>query len=265
MSEKRVAVVTGGSSGIGRCTAEFFVQAGLTVYELSRGGEDRGGVIHLTADVTDDASVTAAMGEIIGREGRIDILVNNAGYGISGAVEFTDVAQAQRQMDVNFFGAVRATHAVLPHMRRQGSGSIVCISSVAAPVPIPFQTYYSVSKAAIDVFARALRLEVAPFGVSVCTVMLGDTKTGFTAVRSKLHEGDEVYGGRISRSVAMMEKDEQSGMPPESAARAVVNAALKKKTRPLIVVGAKYKLFVMLSRLLPSALVSKIVGKLYAS
>ena len=116
MSNK-VAVVTGGSSGIGRCCAAALAQSGCLVYELSRRDIPLKGVTHIPADVTDEASVIAAIDQILCEQGRIDIVVNCAGFGISGAVEFTALADARRQFDVNFFGTVNVNKAVLPHMR----------------------------------------------------------------------------------------------------------------------------------------------------
>ncbi len=140
-----VCVVTGGSGGIGRCTARSLADAGCRVYELSRRDIPQAGVVHLTADVTDERQVLSAIGQVLGAEGRIDILVNNAGFGISGAAETTRSADAHRQMEVNLFGMDNVTRAVLPQMRKQGRGRIVCLSSIAGILPIPFQLWYSVS------------------------------------------------------------------------------------------------------------------------
>ena len=181
-TEARVAVITGGSSGIGLHAARALRGRGLNVYELSRRAENaEPGVTHLQADVTDEAQVNAAVAEILRREGRIDILINNAGFGISGAIEFTPAQEARRQFDVNFFGMVNMNHAVLPIMRQQGGGRIVNMSSVAAPIAIPFQAYYSASKAAVRTYSLALASEVRPFGIEVCVIMPGDIATGFTA------------------------------------------------------------------------------------
>ena len=136
----KVAIITGGSSGIGLCTAAALREAGCRVYELSRRDSDVPGITHLRCDITDEAQVAAAVERVMAECGRIDILINNAGFGISGAVEFTETADAQRLFDVNFFGMVRMNRTVLPLMRQQGAGRIVNLSSVAAPVPIPFQT-----------------------------------------------------------------------------------------------------------------------------
>ncbi|MBQ9994068.1 MAG: SDR family oxidoreductase [Clostridia bacterium] len=265
MSKKnKIALVTGGSSGIGKQTALALRARGCTVYEMSRKPSDIEGLTHLTGDVTDEASVRAAVGEIIAREGRIDILVNNAGFGISGATEFTELDAAKKQMDVNFFGMVNVCRAVIPHMREAGGGKIVNISSVAAVTPIPFQTFYSASKAAINAYSLALANEVLPFGISVCAIMPGDIKTNFTAMREKQCIGDDVYGGRISRSVARMEHDEQNGMSPEIAGRYIAKISAKRRIKPLYAIRADYKLVAVLAKLLPARLLNYILGKLYA-
>ena len=263
MSNK-IAVVTGGTSGIGREAALYLAKNGCTVYELSRRKEGVGGLCHISADVTDEISVNAAVAQILAEAGRIDILVNNAGFGISGAVEFTDTAEAQRQLDVNFFGMVRMNKAVIAVMRQQGSGRIVNLSSVAAPVPIPFQTYYSASKAAINSYTMALGNELRPFGITVCAVMPGDIKTGFTAARRKVAEGDDVYGGRISRSVQRMEHDEQTGMDPAKAGAFVGKVALKTSHKPLYTIGFAYKAAVLLTKILPAGPLNWLIGKIYA-
>ena len=263
MSNK-IAVVTGGTSGIGREAALYLAKNGCTVYELSRRKEGVGGLRHISADVTDETSVNAAVAQILAEAGRIDILVNNAGFGISGAVEFTDTAEAQRQLDVNFFGMVNMNHAVIPVMRRQGFGRIVNLSSVAGAIPIPFQTYYSVSKAAINSYTMALANEVRPFGIQVCAVMPGDIRTGFTAAREKSQAGDDVYHGRIARSVAGMEHDEQTGMSPEAAGAYIASVATRRSVKPLRSIGLKYKFFCVLAKLLPVRTLNWLVGLIYA-
>lgn len=258
------AIVTGGSSGIGRACAAELVKAGCRVYEISRHEKPLDGVAHLTADVTDEAAVCAAAAEVYAETGRIDILVCCAGFGISGAVEFTALDDAKRQIDVNFFGTANAVKAVLPYMRKAGRGRIVATSSVAGAIPIPFQTYYSVSKAAINAYIRALRCEIAPFGITACAVMPGDIATGFTAARKKSPLGDDVYGGRIARSVAGMEKDERNGGTPDAAGRFLAKRALQKRVKPLYTIGLKYRLFNALASLMPKSLLGRCVYQLYA-
>ena len=260
---KRVCILTGGSSGIGKATALLLKSNGYTVYELSRSGLDADGIRHITADVTEPEQVKAAIASVLAAEGQIDLLVNNAGFGISGAVEFTDPKEAFSQLNVNFFGALNCIQAVLPTMRAQKSGHIVNISSVAAPIAIPFQSFYSATKAATNSLTLALRNEVKPFGVKVCAILPGDVKTGFTAARKKSSAGADVYGAALDHAVAVMEHDEQNGMPPEMVAKAVLRAATAKNPKAFATVGFQYQVFVLLSKLLPATWTNALVGMIY--
>lgn len=263
--DKKIAVLTGGTSGIGMQTALALKNAGYTVYELSRRAQGVEGLNHLVADVTDEAAVKKAVDEIVAREGKIDVLVNNAGFGISGAVEFTKTEDAKRLFDTNFFGMVNMNRAVVPVMREAGQGRIVNISSVAGQIPIPFQTYYSAAKAATNSYTMALANELRPYGVTVCAVQPGDIKTGFTKAREKTVDGDDVYGGRIGRSVSRMEHDEQTGMDPAKAGAFVGRVALKTGHKPLYTIGFAYKAAVFLTKVLPAGALNWLIGKIYAS
>ena len=262
--DKKIAVLTGGTSGIGMQTALALKSAGYTVYELSRRAQGVEGLNHLVADVTDEAAVKKAVDEIVAREGKIDVLVNNAGFGISGAVEFTKTEDAKRLFDTNFFGMVNMNRAVVPVMREAGQGRIVNISSVAGQIPIPFQTYYSAAKAATNSYTMALANELRPYGVTVCAVQPGDIKTGFTKAREKTVDGDDVYGGRIGRSVSRMEHDEQTGMDPAVAGKFIANVAMKKKVSPIYTIGASYSFLTFLTRLRSWKTMNKIIGAIYA-
>lgn len=260
----KVVIVTGGSSGIGLACCEKFAANGCKVYELSRKTSTQNkNIEHIQADVTDEDSVTKAMQTVFEKEGKIDILVNNAGFGIAGSIENTSLQDAKKQFDVNFFGTVLCLQKVLPYMRKQGTGRIINISSMAAPLAIPFQAFYSASKAAVNSLTLSLANEVKPFGITVCAVMPGDVKTGFTAAREK-QTNDPVYGEVLSRSLAVMEKDEQNGMPPTAIADAVYKAACAKSPKPLATKGMKYHAFAVLSKILPTGLVNRIVGMIYA-
>ena len=261
----KVIVITGGTSGIGLQAARVLSQKGCRVYELSRRESGTDAAMHIQADVTDEDQVRRAIEQIMDREKHIDVVINNAGFGISGAIEYTDTEEAKRQFDVNFFGMVRVNRAVLQIMHRQGYGRIINMSSVAAPIAIPFQAYYSASKAAVRTYMLALASEVAPFGIETCAIMPGDIATGFTAARAKNPAGDDVYEGRISRSVAVMEHDELNGITAEAAGAFVAKKALQRRVPPLCTLGGKYKVFVFLTRLLPTRLMVHIVGKIYAS
>lgn len=263
MDGRKVAVITGGSSGIGRSCAAKFAENGYTVYEISRHGSDSKSVRHITADVTNSDALDNALSEIIRAEGTIDCLITCAGMGVSGAVEFISDDDMYRQFNVNLFGTIGTVKRVIPFMRTAGKGRIICISSVAAVYSIPFQTYYSASKAAINSFVCGLRNELKPFNIDVCAVMPGDVHTGFTDVRCKSHAGDDVYGGCIDASVAVMEHDEQNGMSPDTIASFIYKTSQKKHFKPLYTPGVSYKLLVFLRRLLPDTWLYALVGKLY--
>ncbi len=256
----KTVVVTGGTSGIGLAVCERFAAAGANVVCVARRASDK--FFSACADVSDEAAVAAAIDGIAERFGRIDVLVCNAGFGISGAAEHTAAEDVKRLFEVNFLGVHNSVRAVLPHMRRCGGGHIVVVSSVAALLPIPYQSYYSASKAAASSFAAALANEVAPFGVKVCAVLPGDVKTGFTSARKK-NEYDGAYAARAARAVSAMERDERGGMPPQAVARVVLRQAGRKAPPPQVVAGAKYKLFALLAKLLPRRLVNYILGRLY--
>ena len=264
MAEK-VTLVTGGSSGIGLSCAKALKARGWRVFTLSRREAGPEGFEHIRADVSDAGDCRKAAETVLERSARLDLLVNCAGFGISGAAEFTPEAEAEAQVRVNLFGTANMCRAVIPQMRQQGGGRILNVSSFAALTPIPFQIWYSVSKAGINSYTMALANELRPFNISAAAVMPGDTKTGFTDVRRKCPEGDDVYHGVISRSVAKMEKDERNGMSPDHAGRLVARLAEKKKLAPLYTVGFSYRCLALLFKLLPAALSNRILGMMYAS
>lgn len=172
-SNTPVALVTGASSGIGEATAKQLAQAGYKVYGTSRRGIQaaQSSITMLALDVTDDASVSAAVNELIRLEGRIDLLVNNAGFGIAPAgAEESSLEQAQALFDTNFFGIVRMTRAVVPHMRRQGSGRIINIGSILGVVPMPYIALYAASKHAVEGYSEALDHELRTRGIRVAVI-----------------------------------------------------------------------------------------------
>lgn len=259
----KIAVVTGASGGIGAAVSVCFLVHGYRVYGLSRSGKSEDGVCGVKCDVTDETAVQRVFADIFRKEGKIDVLVNNAGFGISGAVEGTPDVQAKKQMDVNFFGCFHCCRAVIPYMRSVGGGTIINISSMAAVLSIPFQSFYSASKSAINALTLALANEVRPFGIRVCALMPGDVKTGFTAAREKNTADASVYAETVRRSVATMEHDEQNGMTPQQIAAAIYRLAQKKRPKPLSTTGAQYRLFAALQKALPVSLVNRIVGRIY--
>ncbi len=261
---ERICLVTGGSSGIGKETVRVLSSRGCRVYEFSRSdAADPEFATHMKVDVTDEESVTQAVDRIVNEHGRIDLVINCAGFGISGAVEFTESADAKRQFDVNFFGMVNVNKAVIRHMRERRSGRIVNISSLAAVIPIPFQAFYSASKAAMNSYTCALANELKAFNISVCAIQPGDIATSFTRNRVKSPVGDDVYAGIIGKSVGRMEQDERHGMSVRTAARLIADIALKKTVKPLYAIGFANNAICILQRILPVSLVNYLVGRHY--
>lgn len=261
----RVVVVTGASSGIGREIAKYFANNGDKVFGLARSSFEEKNVKSISCDVTIKESVRLAIKEIITKEGHIDILINNAGCGVSGSVENSDIEDIKNMFNVNFFGAVSVTQEVLPFMREHGGGKIINTSSVASVIPIPFQSFYSATKSSLDIYAKALRLEVRPFNIEICNVLVGDTKSNFTSSRKKSQRDEgSVYEETVKRSVKKMENDEKNGKDPVSVAKTMFKLSLKKKLPPTKTVGVKYKLIVFLNKILPQKFMLFVVSKLYS-
>jgi len=260
----KVVIITGVSSGIGLSIANYFAQKGNHVYGISRSKFSDKNIKHIQIDVTDIEAIKKAYQEIYDIEGRIDILINNAGMGISGSIEDTNPEDANALFNVNFMGVFYSTKAAIPHLRASGGGKIFNISSVAAFLSIPFQSFYSCSKAAINSFTLALANEVSPFNIEVCAVCPGDIKTGFTKNRKKNEIDHPAYKDRVSKSVAVMEKDEQNGMESTVAASAIYKLSNKKRLPIFYTIGFKYKVFVLLAKLLPVKFANQMVGSIYA-
>ena len=265
----RNVFLTGGSSGIGLATVRLLAENGCTVYAASRkpaaqacvlqgGGEIR----PVTLDVRDPDSVDAAV-ETVFANADIGVVIHCAGIGIACPAEDFPSGPVTGLMDTNFLGVLRLNSRILPRLRARGSGLCLMIGSVASVFPIPFQSHYSASKAALDSYAAALRMELSGYGVRVCLVHPGDTNTGFTGARTYEIGGDSPYYGACVRAVGKMEKDEIGGRPPESVAHAVLKLCRDKRPPLRTVVGFDYKLLVFLKRLLPDRAVEAILKSMY--
>lgn len=261
--EKQVVIITGASSGIGKATASYFVSKGYKVYGVARKDFNVEGVSTVLGDVTDVEAVKQIIDFVVKQEGKIDILINNAGFGVAGAIETTPIEDAKKQFDVNFFGAVNMTNAVLPYMRKQQTGKIINTSSIASVIPIPFQAFYSSCKAALDNWAKALRIELKPFNIKVSNILPGDIKTGFTQNRERKTDKKSPYYQQETKSIEKMEKDEQNGMQPICIAKKMYKIAKKKNPPYTCTVGFSYKLICFLQKILPTRFVMWIVSKLY--
>jgi NAD(P)-dependent dehydrogenase (short-subunit alcohol dehydrogenase family) len=260
---KPVTLVTGASSGIGACCADFLARNGYIVYGASRSATAGEGVAPLRMDVTSDASVHEACQQVLEREGRLDVLINSAGIAIAGSVEDTSIEEARLQFEANFFGVLRVCRAALPVMRQQGRGYIVNIGSIGGLIGIPYQGMYSASKFALEGLTECLRMEVRDFGIRVVLIEPGDHRTALTANRRVLASGS-AYRTRFERAVGRMAADEQRGPLPDEIAR-LVHRAICAENPPLrYTVGPRsQRAAVWLKRLAPYRVVERVVADYY--
>lgn len=259
----KVALVTGASSGIGEATALSLLKAGFVVYAAARRTEKmaalrQAGVQTIALDVTSGESVTSAVERIVTEQGRIDVLVNNAGYGSYGALEEVPLAEAQAQLDVNVLGLARLTQLVLPHMRKQGSGTIINVSSMGGRFATPLGAWYHASKYAVEGLSDAMRLELKGFGINVVVIQPGSIQTEWGAIAARNVRAVSGQGPYSTQANAMAESLDASSRPghwlASSAgvvASAVVKAATARRPRTRYAVGMGARPLIMLSRLLP--------------
>ncbi len=260
-----VALVTGASSGIGKAASLALLEAGFAVVGTSRntsGVTDRDGVTFLDLDVTSDESVTTAVRRVIERFGRIDVLVNNAGTGAAGAAEESSVAHDQRVFDINLFGLIRMTKAVLPHMRTRGSGRIINISSVLGLVPAPYMASYAATKHAIEGYSESVDHELREHGVRVLLVEPAYTRTDFDtnalqpdAPLPVYAERRQVFDGLIATAMA-------DGDDPATVAKAIVAAATDPKPKLRYTAGPTARRVSALRRFVPARAFDRQIRKL---
>jgi NAD(P)-dependent dehydrogenase (short-subunit alcohol dehydrogenase family) len=260
----KIALVTGASSGIGEATAKRLAKAGYKVYGTSRRGAtvSSGPFEMLSLDVTSDASVEAAVTEVIRRSGRIDLLVNNAGFGVApGGAEESSLDQARAIFDTNFFGLVRMTRAVIPHMRRKGRGRIINIGSVLGFLPMPFGALYAATKHAVEGYSESLDHELRTWGIRVSVIEPAYTKTPFDAnfiePDAKLDEYSVVRAGVSKRVNEVMATAE----PPSVVADTVLEAADAARPKIRYTAGRLAGRLRLLRRFAPAALVDSGIRK----
>jgi NAD(P)-dependent dehydrogenase (short-subunit alcohol dehydrogenase family) len=258
-----VALVTGASSGIGRATAKALHNAGFRVFGTSRcaAAENSDSVMMLTCDVTDDASVAKLIDEVIAKAGRIDLLINNAGVGLLGGAEESSAAQAQALFDVNVFGVLRVTNAVLPIMRRQGKGRIINMSSILGLIPAPYNALYASTKHALEGYSESLDHELRTFGIRVVLVEPALTRTSFEENMTKPDRALNVYGPVRSGMEVLMRKGLEAGDAPEVVAETVVKAATDAVPRRRYTAGKVARQVRFMRRFLPESVVDKNVRK----
>jgi NAD(P)-dependent dehydrogenase (short-subunit alcohol dehydrogenase family) len=254
MSNK-VALVTGGSSGIGEATALRLQELGYTTYAAARRVErmehlTTSGIRPLAMDVTDDESMQSGVEQILAEEGRIDVLVNAAGYGSYGALEDVPLSEARNQVEVNLFGAARLTQLVLPRMRDQRSGTIVNITSMGGKIYTPLGAWYHATKHALEALSDCLRMELKSFGIDVVVIEPGAIRTEFNGiaeekVRAVSGTGPYAPQGNALADTIASESTRRRSSPPELIAKTIGKAvtARRPKTRYAAGYGAKPMIF----------------------
>jgi len=247
---EKVAIVTGTSSGIGFETSLALAREGYFTYATMRDTTKSNKIKEITQkenlkinilelDVDDEKSVKSAIAQILDQKQRIDVLVNNAGWGLWGCVEDVSVDEFKEQFETNFFSIIRLIQEVVPTMRKQGSGTIVNVSSVVGRIGFPASPAYISSKFALEGLSESLRFEFAPFGVNVIIIEPGVIKTNFmkNMKMAKKSELDTVYKDITTKVVSGVKMMAEMGTPPKEVANTIVKAIKDKKPLPRYIVG----------------------------
>ncbi|EEA04385.1 short-chain dehydrogenase/reductase SDR [Burkholderia sp. H160] len=264
MMKSGIAVVTGASSGIGEATASLLSKAGYKVYGTSRRSAQAGQRTFemLSLDVTSDASVDAAVEEVLRLHGRIDLLVNNAGFGVAPAgAEESSLDQARTIFDTNFFGIVRMTRAVLPHMRQQGRGRIINIGSVLGFLPMPYMALYAATKHAVAAYSESLDHELRTMGIRVSVIEPAYIKTAFDTNLMAPDAPLDAYRDVRAAVEQRVKEVVQSADGPEVVAETVLQAALAARPRLRYAAGGLAGRLRLLSRFAPAGLVDAGIRK----
>lgn len=259
----RVALVTGASSGIGLATAKSLRIAGFRVFGTSRRAvaESSDGVTMLTCDVTDDESVAKLAERVLAEAGRIDLLVNNAGSGLFGAAEESSTVQAQALFDVNVFGVLRMTRAVLPAMRHQRTGRIINVSSVLGLIPAPYSALYASTKHAIEGYSESLDHELRTFGIRVVLVEPAFTRTAFEENLARPDQLLDVYDAARASMNIINKKAIETGDAPDIVARTIVEAASAVVPTRRYAAGKMARRISLLRRFVPESAFDKSLRK----
>jgi NAD(P)-dependent dehydrogenase (short-subunit alcohol dehydrogenase family) len=256
----KTAIVTGASAGIGEASALALQAKGFTVYAVARRADRMAelaskGIVTVSADVTDDASVVALVDRVVAETGRVDVLVNNAGYGSYGALEEVPMAEARRQFDVNVFGLARLTQLVLPHMRAQGSGRIINVSSIGGQVWEPLGAWYHATKFAVEGLSDSLRVELRPHGIDVIVIQPGAIRTEWASISAdnlKAASSLPAYAEQVRVGAAVLKRADEvkAASPPETVAKTIAKAATARRPKTRYATGGGARSVLLMNRLM---------------
>ena len=263
----KVILITGASSGIGKSAAEFLSAKGFKVYGTGRNPKinEKNGYSLIPLDVTKPETISLAIDSIIKIEGRLDVLVNKAGMGITGPIEDTPTNEMRKVFETNFFGAIDMMKAVLPQMRKQQSGTIINVTSIAGYMGLPFRGVYSATKGALDLVSEAIRMEVKEFGIQIATIAPGDVATNIAAGRyhTPVFE-NSAYKEKYQMNLDLMDSHVDSGMDPIKMAEKIHQIINLKQPNVHYRVGAFMEKFsTLLKKILPSKRYEKLLMNHY--
>ncbi|WP_461533678.1 SDR family oxidoreductase [Sinomicrobium sp.] len=259
----KVVLITGGSSGIGKCVGEYLSAKGFKVYGTSRNPERVKVSVFplLKMDVRNPDSVSEAVEHLLEIASRVDVLINNAGVGITGPLEEIPDEEVRQNFETNFFGPLRVIRAVLPTMRAQRTGLIVNVTSIAGYMGLPYRGVYSSSKGALELLTEALRMEIRDFGVQAVNVAPGDFATNIAAGRyhAPVQQGSP-YEEKYGKTLRLMDEHVDEGGDPEQMARVIHRIITSKSPRIHYKVGAFMQKFsIVLKRILPDRVYEKLL------
>ncbi|GIH05316.1 short-chain dehydrogenase/reductase [Rhizocola hellebori] len=271
--DRKVAVVTGASAGIGQATARRLHELGFIVYAVARRLDRMTSLaalgIHTAGvDLTDDAAVVELVDRVLAESGRIDVLVNNAGYGSFGAVEDVPMDEARRQFEVNVFAVARLCQLALPHLRARGSGRIINVSSVGAKMYQPLGGWYHSTKYALEGLSDCLRVELKPMGIDVILIQPGGIDTEFPQVASQrllATSGSGAYSDYARRYALTLLAEPRYISSPSVVAKAIAHAATAKRPRTRYAVGRGARAAIVARWLLPDRLFDRAVVALFSA
>jgi len=264
---KKVVFITGASSGIGKAIAEYLQTKNYSVYGTSRNPDKYpDSKINLLAlDVTDSDSIQKAVNQLLEKENRIDVLINNAGAGITGALEEIPISEIKRNFETNLFGPIEIIKAVLPQMRKQKSGLVINITSIAGYMGLPYRSVYSASKGALELITEALRMEVKQFGIEITNAAPGDFATNIAQGRyhAPLIKGSD-YEQSYGKTLELMNSHVDSGSNPIEMAKVVHKIINTEKPKIHYKVGMPLQKFsIVLKRILPDKMYEKMLMNHY--
>lgn len=259
----KVVFITGASSGIGKAMAEFLVRKHYVVFGTSRNPSRIKDVSFplIAMDVTDVESIKNAVAELFSKTDRVDVLVNNAGVGITGPIEETPEKEMKHAFDTNFFGPINLIKEMMPHFRKQQSGLIVNITSIAGYMGLPYRGIYSASKAAFEIAMEAMRMEIAPFNVKMTNVAPGDFATNIAAGRyhAPVISGSD-YETNYKMSLALMNEHVDSGENPDKMGEVIYRIINTKHPKVHYKIGsALQQMSVILKRVLPDKMYERML------